>query len=300
MAASATTSCSVIQPKFSANETFPFSTLGAMSELKDRITYLRLGLGLTQEQFRDALNAELRASGQQPVSRGAVSNWESGSKGAAMRNLIALSGLTGASIDWLANARGAGPTERDLQAIGSRLRAHNLPVLAIDGGVKYPESVPVFGQAAGATLSNGAAILFDEQPIGMLPMLPGLAGLRDVYGLEVTGESMLPMFKPGDPVYVSPHSPIRKDDAMIVIEHRSRNGESLAFIKLLVAERSAEVVGRQLNPEATIRYQRKPGLTIQRVLTLREAIGYSGGNTVPQETLQRAPRGPRRKASITG
>ncbi len=268
-----------------------------MSELKDRIHYLRLGLGLTQEQFRDALNAELKSSGQQPVSRGAVSNWESGSKGAAMRNLVAISELTGASVDWLANEKGVAPLERDLKAIGSRLVAKGMPVLAVDGDAPYPESIPVYVQAAGATLGNGSAILFDQQPIGVLPMLPGLAGLRDVYGLEVTGDSMLPMFKPGDPVYVSPHSTIHRDDAMIVIEHHSRNGEALAFIKLLVAERADEVVGRQLNPAADIRYLRKPGLTIQRVLSLKEAIGYGSGSSSidPILKVRSAARGPRRR-----
>jgi phage repressor protein C with HTH and peptisase S24 domain len=205
----------------------------------------------------------------------------------------AIAELAGTTLDWISKGRGPAPKIDELRRVGEGILGV-AGVLSIADAGPFPQSVRVYGQAAGSTLDSGALLLFDQEPIGTLPMLPGLQGLRDVYALEVTGDSMLPMFAPKDPVYVSPHSPVRKDDPMIVIEHHSRNGNPTAFIKLMVANRKTEVIGRQLNPAAEIRFQKQPGVTVHKVLSLREAIGYSGIDTEPQ-TLPplRFRRGPK-------
>lgn len=293
MRSTETTGYNMLQPELSETETLPFNILGGMDTLAERIAFLRKEMGLTQEEFADAINEVLKSAGVQPVTRGAVGNWESGSKGIASRNLDAVAELADTTLDWLAKGRGPAPSVADLRKIGHALLGS--PLLGIAGSGSFPENVPVYGQAAGSTLDEGALLLFDQDPIATLPMLPGLRGLRDVYALEVTGESMLPMFAPKDPVYVSPHSPVAKDDPVIIIEHRSKNGNPTAFIKLFVAEKRDKIVGRQLNLPAEIGFMKKPGVSVHKVLTMREAIGYSGVSIEPQTVPPlRFRRGPKR------
>jgi transcriptional regulator with XRE-family HTH domain len=87
------------QAELSRHERQPFIMLLDMDTSAERISFIRKGMGLTQDEFTEALNEVLKASGQPPVTRGAVGNWErEGGTGLAMRNLQALSELTGATI----------------------------------------------------------------------------------------------------------------------------------------------------------------------------------------------------------
>ena len=255
-------------------ETDGFTTLADMETLHQRIRHIRSGLDLTQEEFADALNDVLRGWGEPAVTRGAIGNWEL-SKLPAMRNMNAIVEVAQIDLNWLANGRGPEPAASDLARRGAKLKgtmvAKGLGLPAI-----LPGHIDVFGQAAGSTLAEGASILFDQSPIGTLPMLPGLVGMRDIYGLEVTGDSMLPMYRSGEPVYVSPHSAVSRDDPCILIEHRSNNGRPRAFIKIFVASKTDHVEARQLNPEGKLRFMKKPGLDVHKVLTLPEIMGYSG------------------------
>jgi len=274
-------------------ETAPFNIVSSMETLRDKIAYVREGLGLSQEEFADALNERLEEAGEKSISRGAIGNWESRKtpKAPSMTNLRAISELAEASLDWLVFNKGDPPAAETLRRRGDRFRADAVFRSISPEPMAFPGTVPVFGQAAGATLDNGASVLFDQPPIGQLPLLPGLVGLRDVYGLEVTGDSMLPMFRPRDPVYVSPHSPVHRDDPIIITEHHSRNGAAVTFIKLLQANRAEQVVARQLNPPLELKFMKKPGLSIHRVLTLREALGYGA-----EPDVQIAPP-PRRRTA---
>jgi transcriptional regulator with XRE-family HTH domain len=275
----------------------------------ERIKYLRNGMGLTQKDFAAALVDHLHSDSKiTGLTKNAVTNWEA-EGGVAEHFLLAICELSGVSLDWLQRGKGDAPTSKALEAIGHRLKPDVppplrappfLPFRSIGDSAVMPGSIPVLGQAAGASLDGGAIILFDQEPIGSLPMLPGLMGLRDVYGLEATGVSMIPMVKPGDPLYVSPHTPVGRDDLMIVIEKRSRGGQPAAFIKLKVEERANAVIGRQLNEPAEIRFLKKPGLEVHRVLTLKEALGYTGIepqlDAAPRVRVSRRPGSKRRRS----
>lgn len=285
----------MLQQSVLLTETDGFTIILCMEELHDRITFIRKGLELTQEEFAEAISTVLKTQGGQPVTRGAIGNWERPGRGIDLKNMRAITQLAEISLDWLATGTGQPPTESQLRRTGAKLLGAALPY-RVSPGALPSGFVSVVGQAAGATLDMGVEIMFDQEPIGELPMLPGLVGLRDVYALEVTGTSMLPMFKPGDPIYVSPHTPIHRDDPMIALEHRSRNGQPVAFIKLMVLERRETVVTRQLNPPAEITFNRKPGLSTHRVLTFKEVMGYSGGMEPRSQAPEaaRIRRGPKR------
>jgi phage repressor protein C with HTH and peptisase S24 domain len=268
-----------------------------MDTSSDRIAYLRKGMDLTQAEFTDELNKVLKSRGQPAVTRGAVGNWErEDGTGLAMRNMQAIADLTGATIDWVANNTGRPPDRALLRKIGDRLlnRTSNGEMPVAD----FPLTIAIRAQAAGSTLGKGALILFDLPPLGWLPQLPGLRGLENVYGLEVTGDSMLPMFKPGKPVYVSPHSPVRPGDAVIIIEEHSNNGEAVGFIKIFVADKKDRVVASQLNPPTTIDFMKAPGLQVHRVLDLGDLTGHDGGSVLgaigANGSGQKVRRGPKR------
>ncbi len=74
-------------------------------------------------------------------------------------------------------------------------------------------------------------------------------GLPDVndphaYALEISGESMEPVFRDGDTVIVSPAAPIRRGDRVVL---RTRDGQVMA--KQLSRRSARRVDVRSLNPE---------------------------------------------------
>lgn len=64
------------------------------------------------------------------------------------------------------------------------------------------------------------------------------------YALEISGDSMMPLYRDGDIVVVSPAAPVRRGDRVIV---KTREGEVLA--KELKRRTSKTVELRSLNPE---------------------------------------------------
>jgi len=64
------------------------------------------------------------------------------------------------------------------------------------------------------------------------------------YALEISGDSMEPVFRDGDMVVVSPAAPIRRGDRVVV---RTARGEAMA--KQLVRRSARRIELRSLNPE---------------------------------------------------
>ena len=64
------------------------------------------------------------------------------------------------------------------------------------------------------------------------------------YALEISGDSMEPVFRDGDMVVVSPAAPIRRGDRVVV---RTARGEAMA--KQLVRQSARRIELRSLNPE---------------------------------------------------
>ena len=73
-----------------------------------------------------------------------------------------------------------------------------------------------------------------------------IPGRRDerVFALEITGESMLPIYRPGDRILVAPHAPIRTGDRVVV---KTRSGEVLA--KELLQRTGSRIELGSANPD---------------------------------------------------
>ncbi|WP_454633175.1 S24 family peptidase [Bradyrhizobium cenepequi] len=92
-----------------------------------------------------------------------------------------------------------------------------------DGGGRGGPSVPLIGLAAAA-----ASDAFDDNgfPTGKgwdevaLPTIPD----EHAYALEISGDALRPVFRDGDIILVSPSTPIRRGDRVVV---RTKDGEML-------------------------------------------------------------------------
>jgi len=112
-----------------------------------------------------------------------------------------------------------------LRATGASLDEF-VSLIARDGGAmrSYARSVPLIGMA-----QAGTSGYFDDSgfPAGAgwdeIPF-PELAD-EHAYALEITGESMLPVYRDGDRIVVSPSASVRRGDRVVV---KSNAGEVMA------------------------------------------------------------------------
>ena len=116
--------------------------------------------------------------------------------------------------------------------------------LTIGGGVRPAASVPLLGFA-----EAGAGGYFDDSgfPVGQgwdEIALPQTGGTDPVYALEVSGQSMMPLYRDGDIVIVSPGASVRRGDRVVV---RTRAGEVMA--KILQRQTSKTVELASVNPD---------------------------------------------------
>lgn len=74
--------------------------------------------------------------------------------------------------------------------------------------------------------------------------LPQAAGDEPVYALEVSGDSMLPLYRDGDIVIVAPGASVRRGDRVVV---RTKGGEVMAKVLQRQTSKTIELVS--INPE---------------------------------------------------
>lgn len=87
-----------------------------------------------------------------------------------------------------------------------------------------------------------------------------------VYALEVTGDSMLPLYRDGDIVIVSVNEPVRRGDRVVV---RTHDGEVMA--KVLKRETARSVELQSLNPAHEDRIiERKNIALLHRIIWARQ------------------------------
>jgi phage repressor protein C with HTH and peptisase S24 domain len=133
-----------------------------------------------------------------------------------------------------------------LHATGASLEAFTALVTgarALSSGGRGPaRRIPLIGLA-----QAGAAGYFDDAgyPVGGgwdEVSLPEIAD-HNAYALEVSGDSMEPVFRDGDMIIVSPSAPVRRGDRVVV---RTTEGEVMA--KQLSRRSARRVELRSLNP----------------------------------------------------
>jgi transcriptional regulator with XRE-family HTH domain len=102
-------------------------------------------------------------------------------------------------------------------------------------------TVPVYGAAAAG---QGEDISDVSSPLEYQPAPPPVRGAG--YGVIVAGDSMSPRLQTADVVFASPGNPLRPGD-LVVVQYRSKRGETLAIVKQYCSWSAEKLVLEQLN-----------------------------------------------------
>jgi phage repressor protein C with HTH and peptisase S24 domain len=135
-----------------------------------------------------------------------------------------------------------------LTAVGGNLEEFTAMVA---GGGRVAEklriSIPLIGMARA-----GKGGFFDDAgfPVGGAFDEIAAPGVKDAnaYALEITGDSMMPFYREGDIIIVSPNAVVRKGDRVVV---RTRTGEVMA--KILQRQTSVSLELASFNPDHSVK-----------------------------------------------
>jgi hypothetical protein len=151
-----------------------------------------------------------------------------------------------------------------------------------------PRDIPIYGTALGSEISfdltDGSGSIGVEQAeldqsevLAFLRRPPALAGRKNVYGVYVSGASMVPRFREGEPVIVDPRRPpMIGDDVVVQLrspdEHEGERTTAVLIKRL--ARRSASFVElEQYNPAHDLSGEDRDGagdrLHVESVITRR-------------------------------
>ncbi len=147
------------------------------------------------------------------------------------------------SLSKVLNATGSSLEAFTALVAGARALPHGSAARGNGSVTPAGRRIPLIGFA-----QAGAEGYFDDAgfPVGGSWDEVALPDISDpnAYALEISGESMEPVFRDGDVVIVSPAAPVRRGDRVVA---RTRAGEVMA--KELARRSARRVELRSLNPE---------------------------------------------------
>jgi phage repressor protein C with HTH and peptisase S24 domain len=132
------------------------------------------------------------------------------------------------------------------ESVAKALAATNVPmdtfVSLIEDTPRVVQSVPLLGFAQAG---SGGYFTDGGFPVGKGWDEVGLPSVNDehAYALEISGDSMKPAYRDGDVIVVSPGSPIRRGDRVVV---KTRDGE--VMVKELKRRTAKTLELQSLNP----------------------------------------------------
>jgi SOS-response transcriptional repressor LexA len=103
--------------------------------------------------------------------------------------------------------------------------------------------LPVLGRAQGGT--GILAIPADQQPVDWTYRPPQLVNVPDAFAIFAYDDSMYPMYKHGQTLWIHPHLPAKPDDGVLIIRHNDE-----AIIKQLVRRTEKSIRVREWHPKA--------------------------------------------------
>ena len=239
-------------------------------------------------QRMDALHLTMAAATEKAgLKRTFVADLLSGKKQTINgANAAKLAAALECSVDWLLHGKGDVAPSQGLLVRGAGEAASleptgDAPTIrpGAEGEVRradveiplrgsMPLDLPIYGTAAGSVI--GTFQIDDVVDHARRPA--GLVGTR-AYGLYVTGESMVPAFRPGDLVVLHPGRPVRIGDIVVVQTRNFEQGPVIAYIKELVRITAEKLFLQQYNPQAVVELDRRVVVSMHRVLSTAELIG---------------------------
>lgn len=208
-----------------------------------RLRELRLERGMTMAALADRIG----------VTQPAISQWESGRERPGRETLQRLAGAFGVTVEALALPAGAQSATATLSPL------------------QLPADVPVLGTAVGG--DNGD-FSFNGMVVDYVRRPHGVAQMRNIYALWVTGDSMEPWNRRGDLIYVTPsRPPVPGDHVVVELAGAHAQEAGMAMVKLLAGQTPTQFRLRQYNPERDFTIARARVKAIHKVLSLRELMG---------------------------
>lgn len=141
--------------------------------------------------------------------------------------------------------------------------------IATQPGAMHDE-VPIHGTAAGSLTGSMAITSYGRETV-LRP--PGLKHSPAAYALYVRGVSMQPRFSDGDLIFIDPDAVCKAGDAVVIQTQNHEGADVLSWIKEFVRRHPDELVVRQYNPLAEVRFKASRIRAVHRVLTLRDLFG---------------------------
>lgn len=192
-------------------------------ELKDRLREARRRAGKRQGD----------AAGLFGITPQAVSQWERGEAVPEPDKLAPLATFYGVDAGWL-----LGQKDGDLPPlVEPDVQPRTSPEFLGDRDLK------VFAAVEGGS----GAMVVNSEPIELVPRPWFMREVRDGYAVLVVGESMVPVFEPGEMAIVNPRLPPMRGKDVILIKDET-DGEFVATIKRLENYTSTHWNLRQFNP----------------------------------------------------
>ncbi len=185
--------------------------------------------------------------------------------------ITGLAKALGVSEGWLLNGGDDSPSQQPTIRPTPNASEAAIPIPSLQS---MPRDVPVFGTASGSVAGAAqGAWQITSDPVDYVRRAPGLATARDAYALYVENSSMEPRFPPGELVFIHPGRPVRSGDIVVLQVQNAEHEPIETYIKVMVRRANGDVICRQYNPEAEIRFVGKTVLRVHRVLTMAEVLG---------------------------
>lgn len=201
-------------------------------EFGQRLRKAREKKGLSQAEVADLVGRD----------KSAISLLESGKRGTSVEFVARLARALDLNEDWLAFGKGEMNISQQPTSNPDDVFTPN----PIPGGdlVGANRDLPVYAAARGG--DGHVIITFD--PISYMKMPAMLQGVKGGYGLLLTGDSMVPAYRPGETALVNPNLPPARDED-VVLYHTSETDEHEAIIKRLIGFNDREWMLEQYNPQ---------------------------------------------------
>ncbi|WP_247997016.1 S24 family peptidase [Brucella tritici] len=145
----------------------------------------------------------------------------------------------------------------------SQARSTSFNPVIIPGNqlVSNNKGLPIYASAKGG--DGHLIVTFD--PIDYMKMPSVLQNVKGGYGLLITGDSMVPAYRPGETALVNPNLPPTRDED-IILYHTNDMNENEAIIKRLVGFNDREWTLEQYNPFEQFKAERVDWPVCHRVV----------------------------------
>ena len=146
------------------------------------------------------------------------------------------------TVDWLLRlAKPLGCDPRDLLATGPAVVSTPPAPQAFHGSLLPPPTLPVRGAARGGMAQE---MYWTDGPIDQVPRPHYLAHVKDAYAVYVVGDSMAPMYRPRQLLFVNPYKPPVSGSGVVITL-----ADGAVLIKEFVRQKPTGMVVREYRPQ---------------------------------------------------